>query len=141
MGAKMDTFETGATRNPDVDKYDYEGFLSPIVLEAFAKYMHAHRHGADGNFRDSDNWQKGIPMPRYMKSLWRHFMDAWTMHRREGNWNCSVEPDQMIEALCAIMFNTMGYLHEFLKRQEAQSHLAPSGSYLAPPRKAVLLGP
>lgn len=34
MGAKR-TFATGANRNSDEGKYDYEGFLSPIVLQRY----------------------------------------------------------------------------------------------------------
>src|SRR5687768_4320669 len=35
----MREFETGATRNLDNGKLDYEGFLSPLVMERFAEYM------------------------------------------------------------------------------------------------------
>src|SRR5580698_7792736 len=65
--AEFRTFETGATRNLDASKYDYEGFLSPLVMERFGQYMHKHRVQADGSLRDSDNWQKGIPLQAYMK--------------------------------------------------------------------------
>jgi len=51
----MRTFKTGATRNDDTGKLDFEGFLSPIALEKFAEYMHKNRIQADGNVRDSDN--------------------------------------------------------------------------------------
>lgn len=106
---KMRVFSSGATRDDDKDKYDYEGFLSPIVLEYYGEYMHKHRKQADGKLRPSDNWQKGISKEVYMKSLWRHFMDLWKEHRghksREG----------IQDALCAIMFNTMGYLYEELR--------------------------
>jgi hypothetical protein len=71
--------------------------------------MHQNRIQSDGSLRDSDNWQKGIPKDAYMKSMWRHFMDLWKLHR--GN-----EAQEDIEtALCAMMFNVMGYLHEELK--------------------------
>ena len=105
----MRTFNTGATRDDDTTKLDYEGFLSPLVLERFAEYMNKHRKQADGKLRDSDNWQKGIPKDAYIKSAWRHFMDVWKFHRGlKGR-------DNMEEALCALMFNIMGYLHELLK--------------------------
>ena len=102
-------FETGATRDSDKDKYDYEGFLSPLVLEAFAAYMHRHRHQSDGSLRDSDNWQKGIPLVQYMKSLWRHFFDVWKEHR-----GCPSK-EGIVFALLGTFFNTQGYLHEVLK--------------------------
>lgn len=104
------TFETGATRDIDKDKYDYEGFLSPLVLERYAEYMHKNRVQSNGTLRDSDNWQKGIPLSQYMKSLTRHFMEFWKAHRiGKGNRE---------ELLCAIMFNTMGYLFELLKEKK-----------------------
>lgn len=102
------TFETGATRDVDTDKLDFEGFLSPVVLYRFAEYMHKNRRMRDGTWRDSDNWQKGIPRDVYMKSLWRHCFDVWSLHRYKSN------PVLLEEALCAVMFNTMGYLHEIL---------------------------
>lgn len=104
-------FDTGATRDTDEGKLDYEGFLSPAVLVEFARYMNVHRHQSDGQLRDSDNWQKGIPMDAYMKSLWRHFMDVWQLHR-------GITPESgvdMTEALCSVLFNVQGYLHEVLK--------------------------
>ena len=104
-------FDTGATRNVDASKFDYDGFLSPLALERFAEYMHANRTQADGTFRDSDNWQKGIPFDSYMKSMWRHFFDVWKWHR-------GLPAGEDIEtALCALMFNVQGYLHEHLKRK------------------------
>lgn len=107
----MRNFATGATRDSDEEKYDYEGFLSPIVLERFAVYMHKHRKQADSKLRASDNWQKGIPKDAYMKSMFRHFMEVWKAHR--GHKNIDLE-----EALCALMFNVMGYLFEVLKRRQ-----------------------
>jgi len=107
----MRKFDTGATRDLDLDKYDYEGFLSPIVLEAFGKYMHKHRKQSNGKMRASDNWQKGIPLDAYMKSGFRHFMDWWMEHRniksREG----------LEDALMGVLFNVMGYTHEVLKNE------------------------
>jgi hypothetical protein len=105
-------FETGATRNSEEGKYDYEGFLSPLVVERFAEYMHKHRVQADGKLRDSDNWQKGMPRDAYMKSGYRHFFDWWKEHRghasREG----------LEDALCALLFNVQGYLHEVLLKRD-----------------------
>jgi hypothetical protein len=109
---KIRTFETGATRDTDLNKPDYEGFLSPIVIKRYGEYMNKHRKQSDGSFRDSDNWQKGIPKDEYMKSLFRHFMDLWSEHREFES------RDGVEEALCAIIFNSMGYLHETLKERE-----------------------
>lgn len=106
---KMRQFDTGATRDTDQGKLDFEAFLSPLVLEAFGRYMHQHRIQPDGSLRDGDNWQKGIPLTAYMKSLWRHFFDLWKLHRKLP---CSASVE---EAACAALFNVMGYLHETLK--------------------------
>lgn len=111
----MRHFKTGATRDDDNTKIDLEGFLHPLVIQRFGEYMNKHRVQADGNLRDSDNWQKGIPQDAYMKSAWRHFMDWWMEHRgfksREG-----VE-----DALCAIIFNAQGYLLEVLRNKNGKA--------------------
>ena len=96
-------FPTGATRDSDTDKYDYEGFLAPGVIERYAAYMHRHRVQLDGTLRASDNWQQGIPRDAYVKSMFRHFMAVWMGHR-----NGCVNDDD----LCALLFNVFGYLFE-----------------------------
>lgn len=105
----MRTFGSGATRHTDIDKLDYEGFLSPLVLERYAQYLHKHRKQADGKLRDSDNWQKGIPRDAYIKSAWRHLMAWWKKHRGHET------QEEIEDDICAVIFNTMGYLHELLK--------------------------
>jgi len=104
-------FDTGATRDTNEDKLDFEGFISVLVTYRFAEYMHIHRKQSDGNLRDSDNWQKGIPKNVYMKSMWRHFVDLWLEHRGYES------RDGIEEALCALKFNVDGYLHEILKER------------------------
>jgi hypothetical protein len=105
------TFSSGATRDTEEGKCDFEGFLSPIVIQAFGEYMNEHRKQSDGQLRASDNWQKGFGKDHYdvcMKSLWRHFEDLWLEHRgwesREG----------ILKALMGILFNTMAYTHQYL---------------------------
>lgn len=107
---KMRQFDTGATRDTDSTKPDYEGFLSPLVIERFGEYMNENRTTALG-VRDSDNWQKGIPLTAYIKSLFRHFMALWLWHRGYG----SQDKKTLERALCGILFNAQGYLHEHLK--------------------------
>ncbi len=115
-GKEMREFATGATRDSDDGKLDPEGFLSPVALKRYCEYMHEHRKQADGKMRDSDNWQKGIPISAYMKSLWRHFFELWITHRRLHNrWPANVILNRKEEALCAIIFNAFGYLHELKK--------------------------
>lgn len=111
---KIRTFKDGATRNTDVGKLDYEGFLSPIALKKYAKYLNKHRVQSDGKTRSSDNWQLGIPKNVYMKSAWRHFMDMWSYHRGFDG----VETQE--DAICGLLFNVMGYLHEFEKEKLAK---------------------
>lgn len=113
---KVREFDTGATRDTEAGKYDFEGFLSPAVLWEFAKYMDAHRVQPDGQVRASDNWQKGIPPDAYMKSLLRHVMDLWMIHRGRK----VVRPEDgrevtLDDALGACMFNVQGYWHELLR--------------------------
>jgi hypothetical protein len=108
-------FETGATRDTSEGKLDYEGFLSPAVLRRYAEYLDKYRTQSDGVVRASDNWQKGIPPEVYMKSLCRHFFDVWEMHRG-GEYPVTLETFE--EALCGVMFNSMGYLFETLKEKQ-----------------------
>lgn len=106
----MRTFDTGATRDSDDGKWDFDGFLSPLALQRYAEYMHHNRIQSDGSLRSSDNWQKGIPKDQYVKSLWRHFFTFWKAHRDPRSSSTVIE-----EALCGVLFNAMGYLHEYLK--------------------------
>jgi hypothetical protein len=107
----MRKFDTGATRDDEDTKPDYEGFLSPLVLQGFGRYMHKHRTQGDGDLRGSDNWQKGMPLDCYIKSAWRHFLDWWLEHRG-GTSRAGLE-----DALYGLMFNVMGYLHVTLKEK------------------------
>jgi len=116
------TFDTGATRDSDDSKLDFEGFLSPIVIERYAQYLHEHRLQADGEMRDSDNWQKGIPLYVYMKSAWRHFFLWWKLHRVLVRGN-RTDAKELEDTICAVIFNTQGYLHEWLSA--GKKHLAP----------------
>ena len=123
MTAPIRKFETGATRNTDTGKLDFDGFYSPPVMERFAQYMHKHRQLPDGSLRDSDNWQAGIPLDVYAKSAWRHFFDFWKAHRgyptQEG----------IEENLCALLFNVQGYLHEHMKTKAAPKTVAAKDLY------------
>jgi len=98
----MRRFDTGATRDGDDAKPDFEEFLSPLVIERYGQYMRKHQVQADGALRASDNWQAGMPLDCYMKSGWRHFLDWWKEHRGYGS------REGLEDALCALMFNVMG---------------------------------
>jgi len=117
----MRTFDTGATRDSTDGKYDYEGFFSPLVMQRFAAYMHKHRKQADGQLRDSDNWQKGIPREAYIKSKLRHAITTWLILR--GHPQVDERDEHTItlqESLCAEMFNIQGLLFELLKESEQE---------------------
>ncbi len=118
MKHKMRTFKSGATRDDSEGKPDFEGFLSPLVIERFGEYMDKHRKQADGGLRDSDNWQKGIPRDQYIKSAFRHFVKWWKLHRATVRWHNELE-----EALCGLLFNVQGYLHEHLKDKQKTQEL------------------
>jgi len=107
----MRRFKSGATRDNNEGKFDFEGFLSPLVLEAYAKYMHKNRLQADGKLRASDNWQKGFGdnhLDVCIKSLWRHFLDLWKEHRGYKS------RDGIDDAIGGILFNIMAYYYWIL---------------------------
>jgi hypothetical protein len=111
--ALVRTFSTGATRDTDEGKLDFEGFLSPLVLEEFAHYMQGKRKMADGSLRDSDNWQRGMGRSVYMKSMFRHFFAVWASYR-DPEHTC----DDAVEEMLALFFNVQGMLHEILKAKK-----------------------
>jgi hypothetical protein len=103
----MRRFDSGATRDENTTKLDYKGFLSPVALHEFAKYMQRHRVQADGTLRASDNWKKGIPIKCYAESFYRHAFELWYMIECGG-----AERDKITDKLCAVFFNLQGWLHE-----------------------------
>lgn len=113
------TFETGASRNGDDGKLDFEAYLSPQALRRYAEYMRANSE-LDGEPRTGDNWQRGIPVEAYAKSLWRHVYDVWALHRGAKPLD---ETHDLESALCGVLFNAFGMLHEALR--EAEAHYPP----------------
>ena len=113
------SFPSGATRDTDAGKLDFEGFLSPLALEAFANYMHKHRTQSDGSLRSSDNWKKGFDSSVYMKSMFRHFFAVWKAYTNDA----PAEAD-----LCALLFNVQGMLHEYLKHGKFTKKDVDSGN-------------
>lgn len=119
--ALMRSFDTGAVRSSAEGKIDYDGFLSPLALEGFGLYMLKHQKQADGQLRASDNWQKGIPMAEYVKSMWRHFKAVWSLWRvgfltRDDDLVAQADIDAMREDIYALYFNVQGFAHEFEKK-------------------------
>lgn len=107
-------FKTGASRNSDTDKLDYEGFNSPIVNWYYAQYMHKHRLLEDGTLRDSDNWTRGFPISVIEKSLARHYQD-YHLTTRGYDVMENGEKHDIKDVLCGIIFNAKAHLHELLK--------------------------
>ena len=105
-------WDSGANRDNTENKLEYARFMCPKVIQRYAEYMHKHRKVADGSLREPDNW-KGLFGEEHtrvcMDSLSRHYMDLWLLH--EG----FEAREDVEEALCAIMFNSMAYLHKVLK--------------------------
>ncbi len=113
----MREFNTGSTRSSNDNKLDFSGFLSPLASERFCEYMFKHRVCEDGTLRDSDNWKKGIPIKSYKESMIRHMFQAWSAYEGYNPVDDKGEPIDFTEALCAIMFNVQGLLHELSKEQ------------------------
>ena len=103
-----------ATRDLSDDKLDFEGCLSPLVLEAFAKYMKKHEETANGR-RQSDNWQGFFGNDHYsvcLKSLMRHTHDLWMFHRGyKGR-------ETIDNALNGILFNCMAFYLKYLTEKK-----------------------
>jgi len=112
----MKYFKTGAYRDGSDNKLDYEGFISPLVEESYANYLHKHRKQSDGKYRDSDNWQLGIDIKNYQKSLVRHLFQAWKTWRGYKAYDDRGELVTLEDALNGVKFNVNGYLFELLKK-------------------------
>jgi hypothetical protein len=83
---------------------------------------------SDGSLREGDNWQKGFTRESIAKSMQRHNLDFWLMHRGfepESSDHLKVFKEQnkeraMIEALCGIYFNAAAYMREVLIQRSLQ---------------------
>ena len=113
-------FPSGSTRDTDIAKLNYIKALSPLVLHRFVEYLGKHRVQSDGNLRDWDNWKKGIPKQTYIESLMRHLIALWLLHDGFQAWDNHGKVD-IEDSLCAIIFNSSGYLHEILKEKNEKS--------------------
>lgn len=110
-------FENGAFRDSDKGKINYIACFSPLVLEAIGSYLRNCATLPDGSIRPCDNWKKGITLKSYMESKFRHLMATWKAY--EGYSDPEEEFD-IVKALCAELFNTMGPLHEILQERLAE---------------------
>ena len=107
----MKTFKTGAIRDDDEGKLDYEGSFCPLVLRSYAEFMLRNSTMKDGKKRTCGNWKKGVPLLHYIQSKWRHFMTTLTL------FVIGYTKKAMLESLNAELFNTMGMMHELLKAE------------------------
>ena len=123
-------FSTGANRDTADGKLEYLGFLCPLTLKRFAKYMHQHRTLADGSVRDSDNWKKGMPLDVYHHSLLRHVMDVWLHYDDHGD----AATEDLQDSLCAVIFNAQGLLRELLISEDVLRRLQDSEGDYGPGR-------
>lgn len=109
----MRTFDTGATRNGVEDKLSYMRALSPEVLRRYVQYLDKHRKTPNG-LRTFDNWKKGITPDVYCDSLMRHTWDAWLVSM---GYKPSDESYDLVDLLCAIIFNAQGWLFELVHNE------------------------
>lgn len=120
-------FETGADRDTDAHKIDPARALSSLVLERYSEYLLSHSVRRDGSRRDADNWKKGIPTDAYLSSLMRHILNVWVIE----DGFVAVDSDGAVvdyeEALCGVLFNAMGLLHEHLKLDRETTELCRGG--------------
>jgi hypothetical protein len=115
----MRQFDSGATRDTEEGKLSYVKGLSPIVLKRYLQYMDKHRLQSDGSKRDFDNWKLGIDRPTYLDSLMRHYVDVWLLCQGYSAYD-NHGPVDLENALCGVLFNAMGMLHEKLKENDCQ---------------------
>lgn len=120
-------FKSGATRDTDEGKLVYTGFENPFVTKRFAEFMHRNRIQSNGSLRAADNWQKGIPRQAYHESLGRHVREFEQLHDRSrgldpAQWGKKggVDREEMLDVLCAVIFNAQGQMLEILKGTEIE---------------------
>ena len=108
---KHTVFSTGAYRDSDKDKIDFEGHLSPLALDVLGRYMHKHRFLRDGSVRASDDWQLGFDDASFVKPGMRHFMAVWRIMR---GWPAE---ESLEDAFGGWLFNANGLAHQLEKRR------------------------
>lgn len=98
---KHRTFESGAIRDLEDNKFDFIETVSWTAFDRFAGYMTGKKkkYGA-GNFK------KGIDIESYERSLMRHISKY--MRNKYENGNDEKNEDH----LSAIIFNVFGIIHE-----------------------------
>lgn len=123
-------FVTGADRSSDTGKPHPERAWSPLVIRRFAEYM--RDHNIPGGRRE-DQWQLGFPFESFVDSGWRHFEAWWEIHRGLEATDEKGNAVDIEEALCGLIFNANGYLHQLLLAKLPEEQRT---AYLAHVRKA-----
>lgn len=113
-------FPTGAYRNDNKGKFNYDGFINPAVENSFARYMHGHRKMEDGSLRDADNWQKGFSVDEIMQSLLRHVMDVHLLHRGYEVIDEKGEKITLEECLNGVKFNINAYILQLINEKKSK---------------------
>ena len=138
------TFETGATRNGNKGKYEFDKYVNPINELSYAQYMKSHQV-INWEYRPWDNRQKGIPFDSLFESAYRHMQTLcllyqwYDVYEIEENgefdwivvdwgepveWGSNVHKKDFIEQLNAIRFNT-----EAMKLQYLTSNIIGNGEH------------
>jgi hypothetical protein len=111
------TFPGGATRDTADGKPVPWRYGSALADKRYGEYMLGKQVQTDGKTRAGDNWKNGFGLEVLADSLSRHVTDL-RLHL-EGFADEATEQD-IETVLCAIRFNTDGYLHELLVQKRAQ---------------------
>jgi hypothetical protein len=91
-GEPVKSFATGAVRSESTGKGRFD-LIPPYALKRLAQHF---ENGA-AKYQDR-NWEKGLPLSRYVDSALRHF-------------NAFMDGDRTEDHMAAIMWNTACYLH------------------------------
>jgi len=110
---KRKHFDTGAVREnaPDKGRYD---LISPIMLHRLAIVMEK-----GGKKYCDRNWEKGMPLHRYLDAALRH-----TYQRLEG----MIDEDHIVQAIANLMFFV--HTEEMIKRGVLPKELDDLPNYL-----------
>jgi hypothetical protein len=97
----MRVFDSGAKRDSDTEKEDYIESISWLTLRRLAFYMKSKE-----KLYGRGNWQKGIPIEEYEKSMMRHLQKYFC----KKYYDIDIEPG--VDHLAAALFNLQGLIHE-----------------------------
>ena len=137
---EREDFETGARRDIQVGKGRYD-LISPIFLRRLAQHFEngAVKYGIR-------NWEKVIPLTRYLDSAMRHLCNFIEGDRSEDHlsacaWNisCVIHTEEMIER--GLLPESLNDLPSFIKEEVSVSGIVNINyeTYKLPPTPSGLL--